>query len=62
MKPNLNDSTVMRIQDTIEEPVSRGMDSAINKCLDELDELRKERDGKPIVRTCNRLEELANGN
>jgi hypothetical protein len=62
MQPKLNDNTVMRIQDAIEEPVSRGMDTAINKCLDELDELRKERQGKPIVRSCDRLEELTNGN
>ncbi len=50
----------MRIEKTIDEPVTRGMDSAINKCLDELDELKKERDGKPIVRSCNRMEELTN--
>lgn len=51
----------MRIEKTIDEPVSRGMDTAINKCLDELDELRKERDGNPIVRSCDRMEELVNG-
>ena len=50
----------MRIEKTIDAPVSRGMDSAINKCLDELDELKKERDGKPIVRSCDRMEELTN--
>ena len=60
MKPVINDDTVMRIEKTIDEPVTRGMDSAINKCLDELDELKKERDGKPIVRSCNRMEELTN--
>ena len=51
----------MRIEKTIDEPVTRGMDSAINKCLDELDELRKEREGNPIVRCCDRMEELVNG-
>jgi len=51
----------MRIEKTLDEPVSRGMDTAINKCLDELDELKKERDGKPIVRSCSRMEELVNG-
>ena len=61
MKPNISDDTVMRIEKTIDEPVTRGMDTAINKCLDELDELRKERDGKPIVRSCDRMEELTNG-
>jgi len=60
LKPNISDDTVMRIEKTIDEPVTRGMDSAINKCLDELDELKKERDGKPIVRSCNRMEELTN--
>ena len=61
MKPVISDNTVMRIEKTIDEPVSRGMDSAINKCLDELDELKKERNGRPIVRSCDRLEELTNG-
>ncbi len=61
MKPNISDDTVMRIEKTIDEPVTRGMDSAINKCLDELDELKKERDGHPIVRSCDRMEELVNG-
>ncbi len=50
----------MRIEKTIDEPVTRGMDSAINKCLDELDELKKERDGTSIVRSCDRMEELTN--
>lgn len=61
MKPNLSDDTVMRIEKTIDEPVSRGMDSAINKCLDELDELKKERDENPVVRSCDRMGELVNG-
>ena len=51
----------MRIEKTIDKPVSRSMDAAINECLDELDELKKERDGKPIVRSCDRMEELVNG-
>ncbi|MCH7649406.1 MAG: hypothetical protein IIA83_12485 [Thaumarchaeota archaeon] len=50
----------MRIEKTIDEPVTRGMDSAINKCLDRLDELEKEHNGTPIVRSCDRMEELVN--
>jgi len=42
MKPVLSDDTVMRIQKIIDTPISRGMDSAINKCLDKLDELKAE--------------------
>ena len=61
MKPNINDDTVMRIEKTLDKPVSRSMDADINLCLDELDELKKERDGKPIVRSCDRMEELVNG-
>lgn len=61
MKPVITDETVMRIEKTIDEPVTRGMDSAINKCLDRLDELEKEREGNPIVRSCDRMEELVNG-
>ncbi len=61
MKPVLTDGTVMRIEKTIDKPVSRSMDSAINECLDELDELRTEQNGNPVVRTCDRMEELVNG-
>jgi len=50
----------MRIEKTIDAPVTRGMDSAINKCLDELDELKKEQNGNPVVRSCERMEELTN--
>ena len=60
LKPNIKDETVMRVQDITQEPISRGMDSAINRCLDELEELRKKLNGKPQVLTCNRMEELTN--
>jgi len=43
MKPVLKDKTVFRIQETVNVPISRGMDLAINKCLDELDALKAER-------------------
>lgn len=43
MKPVLRDETVLRVQETIDEPISRGMDSAINKCLDKLDALKAEK-------------------
>ena len=51
----------MRIEKTLDKPVSRSMDADINKCLDELDELRKERDENPVVRSCDRMKELTNG-
>jgi len=40
MKPVVKPKTVLRVQDATGEPISRGFDSAINKCLDELDELK----------------------
>lgn len=46
MKPVLNDATVMRIERTTGKPVSRSMDSAINECLDELDDLKAQKDEK----------------
>jgi len=61
LKPDIKDNTVMRIEKTLDKPVSRSMDADINLCLDELDELRKEREGNPIVRSCDRMEELVNG-
>ena len=51
----------MRIEKTLDKPVSRSMDADINKCLDELDELRKERDGHTVVRSYDRMKELTNG-
>jgi len=42
MKPVIKNQTVMRIQKIVDEPISRGMDSAINKCLDKLDEFKTE--------------------
>ena len=58
MNAKLSNSTVQRVENNIEEPISRGMDKAINQCLDELEELRKRVSGKPQVLTCNRMEEL----
>ena len=40
MNAKLADQTVMRLALAINQPISRGLDKAINKCLDELDELR----------------------
>ena len=51
----------MRIQKTIDKPVSRSMDAAINECLDELDALKAEQNGNPVVRSCDRMKELTNG-
>jgi len=60
MKPVLRDETVLRVQETVDAPISRGMDAAINKCLDELEALKAEQNGHPTVRSCNRMEELTN--
>ena len=50
----------MRVQELTNEPVSRGMDKAINLCLDELEELRTKQNDKPQIRICDRMEELIN--
>lgn len=60
LKPNLKDETVMRVQELTNEPISRGMDKAINQCLDELEKLRAKQNGKPQIRICDRMEELTN--
>jgi len=60
MNAKLSDSTVKRVEENTEQPISRGMDKAINQCLDELEELREKHNGKPQVRPCERMEELAN--
>ena len=61
MNAKLDNSTVKRVEEAIDEPISRGMDKAINQCLDELDELRKKENANPRVMTCDRMEELVNG-
>jgi len=58
MNAKLTDSTVKRVEENTDQPISRGMDKAINQCLDELEDLRKKQNGKPQVLTCNRMEEL----
>ena len=60
MNAKLSNSTVKRVEENTEQPISRGMDKAINQCLDELEELRKKQNGKPQVLTCGRMEELIN--
>ena len=50
MKPVIKNQTVMRIQKIIDEPISRGMDSAINKCLDELDEFKAKQNQEELKR------------
>jgi len=40
MNAKLANQTVMRLSLAIDQPISRGLDKAINKCLDELDALR----------------------
>jgi len=57
----LQQNTVKRIANNIDSPISRGMDKAINLCLDELEELKEKQNGKPQVGTCNRMEELTDG-
>jgi len=37
MNAKLNNKTVMRIQQIINQPISRGIDKAINLCLDILE-------------------------
>jgi len=40
LKPNISNETVFRIQRLTSHPISRGMDKAINDCLDMLDSFR----------------------
>ncbi|MCH7560004.1 MAG: hypothetical protein IIC67_01310 [Thaumarchaeota archaeon] len=37
MNAKLNDKTVMRISQILNQPISRGIDKAINSCLDKLE-------------------------
>ena len=60
MNAKLTDSTVKRVEENTDQPISRGMDKAINQCLDELEELRKKQNENPQVLTCGRMEELTN--
>jgi hypothetical protein len=36
MNAKLNDKTVMRISQILNQPISRGIDKAINSCLDKI--------------------------
>ena len=61
MNAKLSESTVKRVAENVDQPISRGMDKAINQCLDELEELRRKQNEKPQVMMCDRMEELVNG-
>jgi hypothetical protein len=37
MNAKLNDKTVMRISRILDQPISRGIDKAINSCLDKIE-------------------------
>ena len=41
MNAKLRESTVKRIEETTERPISRGIDRAVNDCLDQLDSLKE---------------------
>lgn len=61
MKPVIKDATVLKFQDVMGGPITKGFDQKLNACLDELEDLRKKQNGKPQVMTCDRMEELTNG-
>ncbi len=48
MNAKLQDATVKRISDATEHPISRGIDKAVNDCLDQLDELKEQQNGNSI--------------
>jgi len=48
MQAKLQDETVNRISDTTDQPISRGIDKAVNDCLDQLDELKEIQNGNSI--------------
>jgi len=48
MNAKLQDSTVKRISDITQQPISRGIDKAVNDCLDQLDELKEQQNGNSI--------------
>lgn len=61
MNGRINESTLERMGEIRGKPIRRGLDSAINECLDLLEEQMDSTDeqGAAIkVGTCDRLEEL----
>lgn len=54
MNAKIQDSTVKRISETIDQPISRGLDKAVNDCLDQLDELKEKQNGNSFdMRVCD---------
>ncbi len=52
MKPNIQLSTVERIEENIGRPVTHGMDKAFNECLDQLDKLKDKENGQENKLDC----------
>ena len=64
MNGKIEESTLERMGDIRGKPVRRGLDSAINECLDLLEDEANTTDNKGQenkVVSCNRMEELING-
>jgi len=51
MNAKLRESTVKRIEETTEKPISRGIDRAVNDCLDQLDSLKDNQNENSIEMT-----------
>lgn len=50
LKPNIEDSTSLRVQQLTGKPLTKGFDKHINALCDEVEDLRNEVNGTPQVK------------
>lgn len=60
MKANISDETIERLADIRGKPIVRGMDSAINECLDTLEnKVVATDDQDKVIEVCDFTEKMA---
>jgi len=58
MNAVLKDNTVKRISEATDQPISKGMDKAVNNCLDQLDELKEQQEGNSFeLKVCDETQQ-----
>ena len=61
MQSRISDKTIERLEEHTGKPISRGVDKAVQECLDKLEELQEVEGGsrEQRVRICTNTEEMA---
>lgn len=59
MNGQISESTLERLSDIRGKPVRRGLDTAINECLDKLEEQSNDSQSSPSIEVCDFTNQMA---